>query len=1006
MKPDFFWKHWPKAYKSLYQFLLIIFSASILVYALTYIWGSGYVIHWEITNIIQPVKTLFSTYYMGLFQFPIHVDNFVIMQNFSASDLQIHTWPAYALMVWLAIFISIILAFITDLQRFWFLVSAIFFTLLLIGLKLDYLVLFNQYNQVALVVAFVLYFPPLYVFHFIKKNTGIGLRLLVFFCATAIFAFIIYKFSEVNLPFFHLANYGIYVPLLLTILFIFMTGHEIVSAFLRVISSNTVFGENRSIFHFLFISIIFLANVALLLLKNTRTIDLGMYLIGAFLLLTTAAVIGIWGYRTREVTYQGIYPFFPSGAFLYLLLAINAHITVAYFFISGNDFFVEVVEDAVVFSQLGYGALFVVYFLANFYDLLRQNINISNVLYKPRRMPYFTSRLAGLIAIMALFFRFNMTPYYQAVAGFYSGIGDLYFKMEDHAAAREYYNLSNNFSGTSHRANYALANMERKYGKAEEEIRYLKQAVKKNPTEFAYANLANKMKVLNQLFESLFLLHEGLEKFPQSGVLMNNLGLMYFDLENVDSAYYYLNEASHFRNARSMAETNVYALLRIKDLSIKKDTLDYLQKTTDYLPAVNNLVVLANDLGIVTSDKGKLLFGEVATTGLDQIVYNYNKTLNSPAAADSVYFSEMRVFYDSGNTSWFQDNLLKAGALAQYAQGNMTAAFNTLNRLAGLNPEGEYNSLLGKLSVSLGADRLAIDYFKNSFQSGHPEVATELAFAYMQTGEPDKAAFIWRQMMQGGDSAKAAIASRMVSVLNANSIRDILNADTESRYSFIAWRGRQFNPDQLEALAQSFENEDVRALAFLCIFDIYLELEQKDHAVRVLEKTAILNLNMEHVLEKINLAQCRFAYHFYDRELMERLRLNLKDGGPHVAAYLKLFENLLMEDKNVAVANLAAQAYVNPFFEAGVVEAVKYLNDVAGDKDKAYEILLNAVNINPFSLEISQAYALQCLRVGLKTYAMEAREELRQTMNSVSFRTFDQKFNEVLNESSTESSNW
>lgn len=1006
MKPDFFWTHWPQPYRSIYRFLLLIFSVAILLYAFAYIRGSAYVINWEITNLIQPVNTLFASYHLGMFQFPIYVDNFVIMQNFAASDLQIHTWPAYALLIWLAVFISFILALMTDLPRFWFMASAILVTLLLVGLKLDYLVLFNQYNQVALVVAFVLYFSPLYIFHFLKKHTGFGFRLIVQLSVTAIFAFIIYKFSAVNLPFFHLVNYGIYVPLILTVLFIFMTGHEIVSAFLRVVSSNVLFGDKRSIFHFLFISIIFLANVALLLLKNTRTIDIGLYLIGAFLLLTTASVIGIWGYKTREVTYEGIFPFFPSGAFLYILLAINAHLTVTNFFISGNDFFVEVVEDAVVFSQLGYGALFVVYFLANFYDMLRQNVNISGILYKPRRMPYFTSRLAGLIAIMALFFRFNMTPYYQAVAGYYSGIGDLYLEMSDYAAAREYYSLSNNFSGTSHRANYALANMERKEGKAANEIRYLQQAVRKNPTEFAFANLASKMKEEDQLFEALFTLQDGLEQFPQSGVLMNNLGLMYFDLENIDSAYYYLNEATSFGNSRSQAEANVYALLRVKNLSIKKDTLRFLMESTEYLPAVNNLVVLANELNVMTSDKGKLRFGEEENTTLDQIVYNYNKTLNSLDLADSAYLSEMRVFYDSSNTSWFQDNLLKSAALALFSQGKLTDAFNMLNRLVWLNPEGEYNGLLGRLSISVGAGRLAQDYFKNSFQSGHPEVAAELAFAYMESGELDKASFIWLQLLQGLDSSNVDVARKMLGAIVAGSINDVLYADTETRHAFITWRGRAFDTDQLEALALSFESEDVRALAFLSIFDIYLELGQKDQAVRMLEKVGALNIGLAHVLEKINQAQCKFAYHFYEQELMETLKVNLEGKSLQARAYLNLFENLSIKDTEEGARKLSLEAYQNPFFEPGVIEAVKHLNNVVGDMDRAYEILLNAVNINPFSLELNQAYALQCLRVGLKSYAMETREELRQTMNSVAFRTFDQKFNELLEKTDADASIW
>ena len=59
-------------------------------------------------------------------------------------------------------------------------------------------------------------------------------------------------------------------------------------------------GDKGSHLHFLLISVVFLVNVGLLLLKNTRTISLGIYLIGAFVLLTTATVMGVWGYKDRN----------------------------------------------------------------------------------------------------------------------------------------------------------------------------------------------------------------------------------------------------------------------------------------------------------------------------------------------------------------------------------------------------------------------------------------------------------------------------------------------------------------------------------------------------------------------------------------------------------------------------------------------------------------------------------------------------------------------------------
>ena len=610
MKPDFFWKTWKQPYKTIYQFLLFIFVFSILGYAYTYISGSSNVIHWDIENIINPVKTQFTSYRQGVYILPIFIDNYVISQNYIASDLLVNSWTAYVLLVWLGIFICIMLALISDLPRFWFLASVVILTLLLIGFKLDYLILFNSYNKLALLVAFALYFPSLYVFHFIRPNIGFIARFSVHIGATAIFGLIIFQFSHVDMPFLHLVNYGIYVPLILTVLFAFMVGHEILAALLRIITSGALVGDKSGLVHFLVISVVFILNAVLLVLRNAKILDIDLYLIGSFWLLTLASIVGIWGYRAKEDTYQGMFPFMPFGAIFFICMAITAHVTISYFFITGNDSFVEAIEDAIIFSQLGYSTMFVVYVIANFFDLLKQNIDVGKVLYKPMRMPYFISKFAGVIFIMALFFRFNMIPYYQSVAGFYSGIGDLYLKANDDLSATEYFKLSNIYSGTSHRANYALASIESRKGNTTQEIKFLQQAIGKNPTEFAYANLAAKLMESKRYFEAAFTLQDGLENFPNNGKLLNNLGLVFMELGNIDSAFFYLNRSIQDEKSVNESSTNMYAMLRLRGLSIRSDTLDFLWEKTNYLPSANNLVVLANQMGKKVDDHMPVKFGD------------------------------------------------------------------------------------------------------------------------------------------------------------------------------------------------------------------------------------------------------------------------------------------------------------------------------------------------------------------------------------------------------------
>lgn len=996
MKPDIFWNNWDKPYKVLYQLLLIVFVGSILMYVLAYLAGSSFVINWEKETWIDPVNMLFDTYRLGVFEFPINIENYVISQSFIASELHINVWPAYVLLIWLGVFISILLAFITDLSRFWFVASVILLTVLFVGLKLDYLVLFNSYEKTGLIIVFLLYYPSLYFFHFVKTDIGFLPRLLTHLTATIIFALIVYFFSNVNLPFLHVINYGIYVPLILTILFAFIVGHEILSGFLRIITSGAVTGEKNSLVHFLVISIVFLLNAALVILRNSKILDLDIYLIGSFWLLTIAAIIAIWGYRAKEETYSGLFPFYPFGAFLFICLGITAHLTISYFFITGNDSFVETVEDAIVFSQFGYSLIFVVYVIANFFDLIKHNVDVGKVLYKPRRMPYFISRFAGVIVIMALFFRFNMTPYYQSIAGFYAGIGDLYLEAKDYMSASEYYKISNNFSRTSHRANYALASMEKRNGNAEQELEYLKQAIGKNPTEFAYANLASRLMEDQRFFEAIFTLQDGLLRFPGNGQMLNNLGLAYQEINNIDSAYYYLEGAQYDPKTSNEASANIYAFLSSEKLSIKPDTLDDLLTHSQNLTAINNLVVLANNLKKVSDDEYAIQFGDPAKMEIDQLVYNYNKSINNPWLVDTSYLQQMRLFYDSSNTSWFQDNLKLSSALALFQQGEVSKSLDLLNNLAIQNPEKGYFGLLGKLSLLSGANNLAIDYFKNAFQNGQLEIAPELAFSYMENNELDKAEFIWRQIVLTGDSINVATAEKMLEVIQRRSIGEILQADDETRFTFLAYRYREFDLEQLEGLVLSFNNEDMQAIGFLRLFSAHLELNQFQKAFSLLQEIGQLNISRKDVLEEINLAQCRYAYYAQDFETLQRLLLNLKSEDKQVLDYLALF-NIMEESSTTGSENVVKEFEVlgnrNPFFEEGVIESTRFFNKEIKDYDRAYNIILNAVNKNPYSIEFNKIYALQCLKVGLTSYALETKAELKTMLPSVMFEEFEKEFN-------------
>ncbi|MDZ7604002.1 MAG: hypothetical protein U5K79_00105 [Cyclobacteriaceae bacterium] len=319
-----------------------------------------------------------------------------------------------------------------------------------------------------------------------------------------------------------------------------------------------------------------------------------------------------------------------------------------------------------------------------------------------------------------------------------------------------------------------------------------------------------------------------------------------------------------------MAGANVYALLRQQGLEVREDTLATLLANTSYLPAVNNLVTLANEKGRKIQDQGVAVFKTPTKTTIDQVIYNYNKTLNDPKVADSAYFSQMTWFYDSSDVIWFEDQVRYAGALAEFKQGNVAVAMQSINKLALQNPEHEYFSTLGKLAVSLGAWELAIDYFKSSFQNGQLHIAPQLAFAYMEVGQADKAEFLWQQIQTAGDTVNARIASQMIRIIHMKIIDEVLFADASEKLAFIKYKYSEIPIEKLEALALSIDNQNIKALAFLQLFNRYVELGDMPAAARSLVQLGDLNLGEEAIVAEIDAAQCRYAYLTNDADLMSQ----------------------------------------------------------------------------------------------------------------------------------------
>jgi hypothetical protein len=71
----------------------------------------------------------------------------------------------------------------------------------------------------------------------------------------------------------------------------------------------------------------------------------------------------------------------------------------------------------------------------------------------------------------------------------------------------------------------------------------------------------------------------------------------------------------------------------------------------------------------------------------------------------------------------------------------------------------------------------------------------------------------------------------------------------------------------------------------------------------------------------------------------------------------------------------------NPYFEEGVISAAKFFRKENADNMAAYNILVEAIQINYNSYRLMAAYAEEAERLGFDEYAASARERVMEIRN-------------------------
>jgi hypothetical protein len=994
-----FWKDWPKVYQRFFWLSALTFILSFVFLWVSYLRSPAPAITWQYIEEQELQEIPVRSFQLGPFDLTIHADNYLIFERMLGSDLSPNEGAAYLFIVLLALAAVVMLTVITVLSRFWYFAGAGLFILFIASLRLEIIEVFGFLNKTFTIIVLVAYVPVSYFFNAIRPNISFVTRFLTFLFITIALGVIIYLFAGVPLPFLHLSVTGITSGLILTIIFIATVAHEIPAAFISIVSSGQQ--RSKSLNHFLIISLIYFVNLALAYANKFHFIDWDFLYINVFVLFSLSAVLGVWGFRQRNPQFEGILDIEPFGIYFFLGLGAIAFGTISYFMATVNDPGLEMINDAIIFTHIGFGIIFFTYVISNFLDELGNNLPVARVLYKPARMPYFTFRFAGLIFSLALLF-YNkwQVPVNNGYASYYNAAGDLYQTLNNKKLALAFYDKAGTYGFLNHHANYAMANIEASRQNDDKERNFYKRASDIRPTEMSYLNFSQTFHREEKWLDAMLVLNDGAKIFPNSGPIKNTQALIYAKLNLLDSSLYFLQQAKDSPQAGNASRTNLIGLAARHNFNVSPDSLyKMFGSTQDGVRA--NALAFANLKG----EKIKIDIDLERDTTLNlfsaTLISNY--LINHLGECDSSFITKTISLGERKSNSDFSEALLFSSAMALYADGQVNRAFQQLEKVIFYSSTpGKYNNILALWALEQGDPKSAIGYLNYALSQNYGQALQTTAMATAEMGNPNSSIVMWDSLRRSGDSLQTKISEAMIRVLVATP-QEAMKLNDEDKYAYCRYRIKAEDTLQFTRLMSTIVNEDYKARAILDQSKKLYLLDETNAAVLVFQKLKNLKLSDKRVYNELtHLELLMLARQGNFTLLSQQMKNGITFDSDHKAEkiYFNAVQNSNSGDSLQAKKDFNWLSTANPFFDDAIVASANYFRTKGKEKLKPYNILVEALHRHPNSVKITKAYCLEAARVGFDEYKDSALEKLQGMLPEKYFRQFVLQNQSLLSSSS------
>jgi Flp pilus assembly protein TadD len=1023
-----FWQNWKLSEKIILTIFLVllVLAAGFFVFA----WYSGVdeAFRWEKQTEFRAFPLEVERFQKGFFEWSAEVPIYVQQAHYQANPrvvIDVFS-PLYLFFIGLAMVGY--LSAITYLPKLYFAIGTILVAFFLSFANFDGLTYFQTLltlndSRSLFIAALLLYLPLAFVFNSFYTKAPFSLRLTVFSLISAGFYFYIKTQAAVVIfPENFIASQGIVIPLVISVIFILLNGHEIPRGLLYI---TTLAGRtsNTSMMHFFITSGLFALNSFYVLLKSVRFIEWEIYHLPPKLSLLLIVFLALWGVKHRASQYEKVLPFGLPVAIITLAGGVITLATFSFSMLNANDPMTEGLEDVVIFSQVGFSIIFIVYIVANYGTILEGNYNIYKILWQPRQLDWSFAALMAYIIVAILLYRADMAAYRQIQAGIQNLMGDTFAKeaeyyqtlhtAEDLDKAREaygmaeyYYNRSAGLNASNHKMHIGLATLALKMGQFKTAYNYYNRSLGKNPTPQAYAMAAQlASERLNDPAEGFNKIYYAKAVFPENPYIWTNLSWFYLKdgqmVIGADTLYQYLNNARRYAFSNPAAEINFYAFQAIKnDKNVEKaDSLRAIWLRADNIEAHNNELLWL--LGKVPTENLPAL----KTEFLQDTVYNFNQALYlyhyTLAKRDTTLLNYYAKIQDKMGD---YPELMLAQALLFYQQNRTKEALENLRYLLQYHPSVQYWHLLAVWYLENENYRAAADIWKQTTLAGNFEHSFYRAIALSHSKEEAdraEARSLWRAWDTLPQHPYQPTAREMLRLLSPEIAVDIDQIqDDEALHRFLYFRMETLDEATFTKALEKVSDLNVLVVASAERIRYWVEKGEVQKAQALRDRitglgtgTALSEKAKSQLLEA-DLALL-YALKRYDQMLPlaqswkpERAQRTRKNY--YLALYYSQKNDSTQADRYWQLAHRGNPMDLNTY-----QQAVAYYNKI-GKTQKGYDFVSEGLRFMPDNIPMKKLYILQALENRLETFARSTFEDLSSKVSENYLTDFKKQYDSLL----------